>query len=368
MDKAIPYFKAPTQTLRDLSKEFNEILNSGILIKGKYNEIFEHELKSFLNVKNIVLVSSGTIGLTYLFKLLLEDMKNVYMPSFTFGATATTASWAGAENINFIDINSKKWTLDDSIIAENNIEKESIIVPVNLFGNPCDFDSIDSIAKKTKSKVIYDAAHSLGSEYKGNKVGSQGLAQVFSLSPTKVLTSGEGGIIATNNDDLAEQLRWMVEWGHKGDYNTILPGLNGRMSEIHALVGYESLLIIKNLLEKRNAQVSLYKETLNNEYFSFQEIQEDSKSTFKDFAIISTYIETKENRDNLINYLNASGINVKVYFDPPIHTHDFYKNHNFNNLKNTEEIKNKIICLPLFYSLEDKDILNISKKMNEYFD
>ena len=121
-------------------------------------------------------------------------------------------------------------------------------------------------------------------------------------------------------------------------------------------------------MKKRNAQVSLYKETLNNEYFSFQEIQEDSKSTFKDFAIIPTYIETRENRDNLINYLNASGINVKVYFDPPIHTHDFYKNHNFNNLNNTEEIKKKIICLPLFYSLEDKDILYISKKMNEYFD
>ena len=368
MDKSIPYFKAPTQILRDLSKEFNEILNSGILIKGKYNEIFEQELKSFLNVKNIVLVSSGTIGLTYLFKLLLEDMKNVYMPSFTFGATATTASWAGAENINFIDINSKKWTLDESILTENNIEKESIIVPVNLFGNPCDFDSIDAVAKKTKSKVIYDAAHSLGSEYKGNKVGSQGLAQVFSLSPTKVLTSGEGGIIATNNDNLAEQLRWMVEWGHKGDYNTILPGLNGRMSEIHALVGYESLLIIKNLLEKRNSQVSLYKETLNNEYFTFQEIEENSKSTFKDFAIIPNYIESRESRDNLINYLNASGINVKVYFDPPIHTHDFYKKYNFYNLDNTEEIKNKIICLPLFYSLQDEDILYISKKMNEYFD
>ena len=120
-------------------------------------------------------------------------------------------------------------------LDNTNIKNESLIVPVNLFGNACDFEYIDKIAKDTNSHVIYDSA-CFRSTYKNEMVGSQGLAQVFSLSPTKVLTSAEGGIISTNNSELAEKLRWMVEWGHKGDYNTIIPGLNARMSEIHALV------------------------------------------------------------------------------------------------------------------------------------
>ena len=365
MDNSIPFFKAPTQPLRNLGDEFNKILKSGILIKGEYNKLFEEKLTEYLNVKNVILVSSGTIGLTYLFKVL--NPKKVYMPSFTFGATATTATWSGVDNIKFIDIDSKKWTMNIESLETEGIEDNSVIIPVNLFGNPCDFNRIQEIADNSKSKVIYDAAHSLGSSYHSEKVGSQGEAQVFSLSPTKVLTSAEGGIITTNNDDLAEQLRWMVEWGHKGDYNTIIPGLNARMSEVHALIGYESLLIIDQLSDKRHSQVESYKKELNTEYFSFQEIENNSISTFKDFAIVAKSLKSREERDELINHLANKKISVKTYFDPPIHKHDFYKNNNHENLINTESLSDKIICLPVFYSLKDEEIFYISKVLNEYF-
>ncbi len=365
MNNSIPFFKAPTQPLRDLGNEFNKILQSGILIKGEYNNLFEEKLKEYLNVKNIILVSSGTIGLTYLFKLL--NPKKVYMPSFTFGATATTATWSGVENIKFIDIDSNKWTMSMESFEGEEIEENSLIVPVNLFGNPCDFNRIQEIADNSKSKVIYDAAHSLGSSYNSEKVGSQGNAQVFSLSPTKVLTSAEGGIISTNDDALAEELRWMVEWGHKGDYNTIIPGLNARMSEVHALVGYESLLIIDKLFEKRHTQVEIYKKELNSEEFLFQEIENSSISTFKDFAIVPKSLKSREERNKLIVHLADKGISVKTYFDPPIHKHDFYKDYNYENLSNTESLADKIICLPVFYSLKDEEILYICKVLNEYF-
>jgi dTDP-4-amino-4,6-dideoxygalactose transaminase len=364
MNKDIPFFKAPTQPLRNLGKEFDEILSSGILIKGKYNRLFEEKLKEYLNVKNVILVSSGTIGLTYLFKLL--NPNKVYMPSFTFGATATSATWSGIKNIEFIDIDSRKWTLSSDSLEEKIVDKNSLIVPVNLFGNPCDFDYIKSIAEKSSSKIIYDAAHSLGSFYKGYPVGSQGDAQVFSLSPTKVLTSAEGGIISTNDDNLAEELRWMVEWGHKGDYNTIIPGLNARMSEVHALIGYESLLIIDELFEKRNSQVELYKNKLNKEYFTYQEIEDNSVSTFKDFAIVPNLINSREERNLLISHLSKNKINVKTYFDPPIHKHDFYNAEN-KNLPITESLSDQIICLPVFYSLENSEIEFICKVLNEFF-
>jgi len=365
MSKEIPFFKAPTQPLKQLGKKVDDILSSGVLIKGKYNQLFEEKLKEYLKVDNIILVSSGTIGLAYLLTLL--NSKTVYMPSFTFGATATTASWAGIKDINFLDIDNCEWTVGKKSLDNTNIKNESLIVPVNLFGNACDFEYIDKIAKDTNSHVIYDSAHALGSTYKNEMVGSQGLAQVFSLSPTKVLTSAEGGIISTNNSELAEKLRWMVEWGHKGDYNTIIPGLNARMSEIHALIGYESLLIIDELLERRYHQVNLYKNNLNSNLFTYQKIHPETVSTYKDFAIIPNLIKSRQDRQDLINYLQDKGVNIKTYFDPPIHKHDFYSNLKNSDLENTNNLADKIICLPVFYNLPDEDIKFICKLLNEYF-
>lgn len=364
MQRQIPFFVAPTQPLKNLGKQFDSILTSGILIKGKYNRMFEDKLKEYLDVKHIVLTSSGTIGLAYLFKLI--NPNQIFMPSFTFGATATTASWAGLKNIKFLDIDKKKWNLSVEDLENQNIKKNSLVVPVNMFGNPNDFDTLEKLSNSKKFNIVYDAAHSLGSTYKNKKVASQGSAQVFSLSPTKVLTSAEGGVIATNDEGLANELKSLVEWGHKGDYNTILPGLNARMSEVHALIGYESLKIIDELLEKRFNQVELYKKYLNSDKFIFQEIEENSISTYKDFPIIFKQISNRLSRKKLIDYLQKNGVSVKTYFDPPIHKHHYYKNYKISFLKNTEEISKKIICLPLFYTMTRNDIKYITKILNAY--
>jgi len=274
----------------------------------------------------------------------------VILPSFTFIATGHAVLWNNLIPV-FADIDPDTFNIDPLDVECKITEKTSAIIAVNIFGNPCDISALAAISEKHGLKLIYDSAHALGSEYSGNIVGGYGDAECFSLSGTKVITSAEGGIVTSNNSDLMEKISLGRNYGAGNDYNGLHLGLNGKMSEFHAAIAVDSLVLLKQSTEARNSIVEHYISRLSElPGLKFQEVYTSNLSTYKDFGFIVDREQFGLSRDELIKYLNADNIFPKKYFYPPLHEMTVYKNtvHRAHDLKVTDHIATNIICLPIF--------------------
>ncbi|HZW03611.1 MAG TPA: aminotransferase class I/II-fold pyridoxal phosphate-dependent enzyme, partial [Anaerolineaceae bacterium] len=221
--------------LSELQADVHTILSSGMVTKGRYLREFEEAVCQHLGVKHAVAVSSCTTGLMLSYKL-LGLTGDVVVPSFTFMATVAALVWNGLRPI-YADVDPGTTNLDVAAAERAITPHTTAIVAVHNFGNPADIAELEALAHRHKLKLIFDAAHGFGALYQGVPVGKQGDAQIYSLSPTKLLITGEGGIVATNNDDLAEALRVGREYGNSGAYDSLFAGLNARMPEFNALMG-----------------------------------------------------------------------------------------------------------------------------------
>jgi dTDP-4-amino-4,6-dideoxygalactose transaminase len=241
--------------------------------------------------------------------------------------------------------------LDPDDVERKITEKTSAIIPVHIFGNPCDISRLEGIAERHNLKLVFDSAHALGSIYNGTMIGSFGDIECFSLSGTKVITSAEGGIATSNDEILMEKMNLGRNYGAGHDYNCHYIGLNGKMSEFHAAIAIESLSLLPGLVSARTKLAALYRERLSEiPGISFQDVHQEHISSYKDFAIL---INTKAfgiNRDELITRLQSERIYTKSYFYPPLHRMSAYRNinHRSENLESTDRIADSIICLPMY--------------------
>ena len=201
---------------------------------GKRVRDFESHLRDYLSVKYVIAVNSGTAALhAALLAAGVKQGDEVLLPSFTFVATANSVVAAGAKPI-FVDINRKDYTIDVSDLRAKITKNSKAIIPVHLYGHVSDMDEIIELAAKHSLDIIEDACQSLGSTYKKKQTGTLGLMGCFSLYASKVLTSGEGGAVATNNDDLADKLKMIRNHGMVEGYDTRIFGLNLRLPELSA--------------------------------------------------------------------------------------------------------------------------------------
>jgi dTDP-4-amino-4,6-dideoxygalactose transaminase len=292
----------------------------------------------------------------------------VIVPSFTFPATVHSLVWNNLKPV-FVDCNPKTFNLEPREVESKIGEKTSAILGVYIFGNPPEMDALLDLRQKYKLKLIFDAAHGLGAKYKGKFSGNFGDAEVFSLAPTKLVTSGEGGVIATNNDELAENLRLGRNYGNPGSYNCTLVGLNARMSELNAILGLKSLDLLEDSIPRRHKLVSLYKYFLEKiPGISFQEISEGNRSTFNYFSILVEPGEFGMKNVDLKLALEKRGITTKVYFSPPVHTQYAYRAYYEeyrDKLPVTEWICERILCLPLFSHMSEDIIAYICKEIEK---
>jgi dTDP-4-amino-4,6-dideoxygalactose transaminase len=343
-----------------INKEFlnkvNRVLSSGKITNDEKVIAFEDGVKDYLKVKNAVAVSSCTSGLILTQKLLGFSGKEILIPSFTFSATPISSFWNNCK-IKFIDCDRETFniSIDD---LQNKISKNTGgIIPVHIFGNPCEVKAISEIAEDYKVPVIYDAAHALGSVYHGKSVGGFGDAEVFSFSPTKIITTMEGGVISTDNMFLASGLRKARCYGNHEDYQVDMAGLNARLNEVSALLGLEMLGDIDTIISNRNCYADLYKKRLNGvRGVSFQRTEDKCVQSFKDFAILINAEEFGMSRDDLADVLLSKGIGVKKYFNPPCHRLRLFWNH-FGELPNTDFVSDNVLCLPI-YNYMDEDVIN----------
>uniref|UniRef100_A0A7V3J982 DegT/DnrJ/EryC1/StrS family aminotransferase n=1 Tax=candidate division CPR3 bacterium TaxID=2268181 RepID=A0A7V3J982_UNCC3 len=354
-DKPVPITEPTIPPIHQLKSMYEKVLKSRMITNSKFVQEFEARVAEHLGVKHAIAVNSCTSGLMLIMKAL--DLKGeVILPSFTFHATAHAVVWNGLKPV-FVDCDPETYNIDPKEVEKAITPRTCAILGVHIFGNPADVEALEKIAKKHKLKLIFDAAHGFGSKYKGKHVGGFGDAESFSLSPTKLLTAGEGGIVTTNDDEIARRVRIGRNYGDPGTYDCEFSGFSARMSEFQAILGIESLKMLESNVLRRNKMANLYKTLLAKiPGISFQKIKAGNRSSYKDFSILIDERKFGISRDKLYEALMAENIVVKKYFYPPVHKQrafEKYASQHDANLHITERISTGSISLPLFSHISE---------------
>ena len=354
----IPLLRPTLPKLSSIQSKLRHIFETGMLTDAKYVREFEKQSAKFLKAKNITAVSSGTSGLILAMKC-LKLKGEVILPSFTFTSTGHCLLWSGLTPV-FADINAKTFNIDPDSIEKKITNKTSAILAVHAFGNPCEIDKIQAIAKKHNLKVIYDAAQAFSSKYKNKSVANFGDAVVFSLTPTKVLTTGEGGLIAVKDKKLADLLKLGRNNGDSFNRDEEFLGITARMDEFSAILGIEELKILAKSLKTRLERVNLYKKELAKlPGISFQKITPSCFSVYKDLTILVDEKKFGKPRDELLKELLNNDIQAKVYFYPTLHRKKVYKKYKDISLPNTDLVSKQIMNLPLYSHMPEQDVFKV---------
>jgi dTDP-4-amino-4,6-dideoxygalactose transaminase len=360
-------FIRPTlPSLESVLRNYGPAYENGLITNADTVGKFEAAVAERLEVKHCIAVSSCTSGLMMVLRA-LGLTGEIIIPSFTFFATGHAARWNGLTPV-FADCEPDTWNVDPADVERRISDRTSALLIVHLYGNPANVDALSQIAKRRNLKLIFDGAHAFGSQYRGRPIGQFGDAEVFSLSPTKLLVAGEGGLVTTNDVTLAKAIRGMRNYGDTGSYDPEWLGMNARMSEFNAALGLAGLPDVDERVRRRNQVAQMYTELLSNlPGLRFQSVHPSDVNTYKDYSIHVTPSQFGMNRDELAEGLLAENIETKKYFYPPMHMQKLYRSfHNAgrNDLKTTEEVTGGILSLPIYESLPDSTIETVARAIH----
>lgn len=341
-------------------EEYSEILKGvwerGILThNGPLVQQLEKDLENKLNVPYFSIVNNGTIALQMAIKA-LELQGEIITSPFTWVATVSAIKWEGCTPV-FCDIDVKTLNIDASKIEALITDKTVAIMPVHVFGNPCDVEAIEAIAKKHNLKVIYDAAHAIGSVFKEKSLLEYGDISATSLHATKLLNTGEGGGCITSDSELDKKLKRIRFFGHSDDKTDVIEdGFNGKLTEIHAALGIANMKYYDEVLEDRKVKYQQYKKTLKElDFVSFQEIR-FGECNYSYFPVI---FDSEERLLQIEQKLKENNIYARRYFYPSVNT--YTKVVKYQQCPISEDISKRILCLPLYYNLSIQEVTTISK-------
>ena len=341
---------------------FREIWSAGQVTSCKHARRLEETAVKRLGVDHAVAVSSCTSGMMLAMKG-LDLSGEVILPSFTFSATVHAAVWAGLKPV-FCDCLPGTYCIDPEGVEELLSDETSAIIGVNVFGVPPDVRDLERLASRFQLKLLFDSAQGIGSIYGGKRVGAFGDAEVFSLSPTKVVTAVEGGLVTCSDGGLAKNIRKMRDYGKSEDGEDVdFIGMSARMSEFHAAVGWNNLERVDALVRKREELVSFYREELDGiPGISFQEVPPDRTSSFNYFVIFIDPGRFGRTRDDVGVILGGAAVQTKKYFFPPAHDLNIYRQMGERyrlRLRVTEKASSESLALPLFDRLDRSEIKRI---------
>jgi dTDP-4-amino-4,6-dideoxygalactose transaminase len=248
-----------------------------------------------------------------------DGRDEVIVPSFIFLAAPAAIVWAGLKPV-FVDVDPFSFTVDSEAVEAAIGPRTAAILACHTFGCPCDMPALAAIAERAGVPLVVDAAHGFGSIQQGRHVGAAGLAQVFSLSPTKLVVAGEGGLVATSCPCLAEIVRVGREYGNDGMYGCDRPGLNARMPEMSAILARASLARLPEVAARRREAAAAYREALEDvPGIGFQRVPHGDESSWKDFCISVDPPAAGISRDALRSALADRGIDTRAYYSPACH-------------------------------------------------
>lgn len=329
---------------REEVTEVNSVLKSGVLTSSAYHggknvQEFERLARSFVKSRYAVAVNSGTAALQIaLYSLGIKAGDEVLLPSFTFVATANAVVSVGAKPI-FVDILKENYTMDPLDLKKKITKKSKVVIPVHLYGNVAYIKEISEIAKRHSLDVIEDAAQSMGSSYKGRQTGTFSEIGCFSLYAAKVMTSGEGGFITTNNKKIWEKLLMIRNHGMVDGYDTRILGLNFRLPEINAAIAKVQIKKLPTFLKKRQKNAKILTELLSNTKINLPQQRKYEKVNWYLYTIA-----TKE-RDRIMRELNKKNIGATIYYETPVHRTPFYNKK--LKLPNTDWAAKHVLSLPV---------------------
>jgi len=356
----IPIAK-PTISGREI-KSVIDVLKSGHLVSGERVEEFEKKFARYINVKHAIATSNGTSALhTALLSLGIMPGDEIITTAFSFIASSNCILFVGAKPV-FVDIDSKTYNIDPDEIKKSITNKTRAVLIVHLFGQPCEMEQIVDICKEKHLLLIEDACQAHGAEYDGKKVGSFGDVATFSFYATKNMTTGEGGMITTNNDEVAEKSKLIVNQGQSKKYYHTALGFNFRMTEIQAALGIFQLKKLDDVNKKRikNAKF-MTKSLLDTKELVTPFVSPKVRHVFHQYAIRS------KQRDKLQTYLLNKGIQTAIHYPVPIYRQPIYQSLGFNiNLKNTEMVSRDILSLPVHQSLSKRDLEKITTEVKKF--
>lgn len=352
---------SPKINFQEIKKELKKILGSGILTKGPKVRQFEKMIAKYVGSKYAFATTSCTTALHLsLATLGIRQGDEVLVPDFTFPATANVVVQQGAKPI-FVDIDLDTFNIDIKDLERKITKKTKAIIPVDAFGCPVDMISIIKIAKKYNLAVIEDAACALGAEYKGKKSGTMGDIGCFSFHPRKSITTGEGGMVVTNNEKLAQKIEILRNHGGVfnkkiGFYKFERAGFNYRMTEIQALLGIHQMKNIERIINQKRKLAKIYFQKLAN--IKEIKVPKDTpfgKHSFQSYVIL---LDKKIDRNKVIQKMRKKGIETTLG-TYALHAQPFFvKNYGYRpgELKNSFMAFNRTLALPFYIEITKEQI------------
>lgn len=368
LKKSIMVTKSFLPPFEEYSEEIKRIWETHWLTNmGPLHEELKDKLKEYLKVNEATLCNNGHLALEIGLKALgLPEGSEVITTPFTFASTTHALVNNGLKPV-FCDIEMETYNIDAEKIENLITEKTVAIMPVHVFGNPCDVQKIENIAKKYNLKIFYDAAHAFGVEIKGKGIGQFGDISMFSLHATKVFNSIEGGVLSYNDSTLQVKLRLFKNFGITGPERVEAVGLNSKMNEFQAAMGIVNLRYIDEQIQKRKVITQRYRENLKNvDGISFLKDLDGIKYNYSYFPIIIDEKLFGKTRNELFEKLKEYNIFTRKYFYPLITDFDCYKEeYKQIKLPNAKYISERVLTLPIYGELELEEIdyiCNIIKK------
>ena len=339
-----------------------DVLKTPNLALGPKLKEFEKKIAKFTGVKYAIAVNSGTSALHLIIRALgIKEGDEVITTPFSFIASANCILFERAKP-GFVDIDGKTLNINPDKIEEKITEKTKAILAVDIFGHPANWDPILKIARKYKLKVIEDSAEALGSEYKGKKCGSFGNVAIFAFYPNKQITTGEGGMVLTNNKKIADLCRSMRNQGRSADgkwLNHIRLGYNYRISDLNCALGIAQMKRIDEIITKRAKVAKMYHDKLSGvDEIIIPYVSPDVKMSWFVYVVRLEKTFRRGQRDKILSGLRRNGIECNNYF-PPIHLQPFYQKmfgYKKGDFPITESVAERTIALPFYNNLSKEQI------------
>lgn len=338
-----------------------KVIESGALTNpapegGSVCRAFEQELASYCNAKHAVACNSGTAALQMaLMAAGVGPGDEVIVPSFTFVATASSVLLVGARPV-FVDIDPDTYNMDPEQFRRAITPRTKAVVPVDLYGLPAAMDEIKEIARQSGIIVIEDACQAQGASYKGKMAGTLGDMGCFSFYPGKVMTTGEGGAVITDDDELAERLRRIRTHGQVKGYDSVMLGGNFRMTEMAAAMGRVQLKRLPGFLSARERNATLLLEMLDGSSLKLPEVPGRYKHNWYLFTV---KCKTNKERESLKSSLLEAGFGVAVYYPIPLHKIPLFNDYSDDFIKTAERCSEDVLSLPVNPAVSYDDIINM---------
>ncbi|MCB1152537.1 DegT/DnrJ/EryC1/StrS family aminotransferase [bacterium] len=342
----------------ELAPHLEKIHGTGLLTRGPYNEMLETEAASHMGEgTHVVAVSSCTSGLMLVLKA-LEIRGEVLMPSFTWTASGLAALWNGCEPM-YADVTPGRYTLNPDATRAAITKSTGAVMAVNAYGLYPDMDALAQVCREAGVPLVSDSAQGIGAICQGRPAGSVAPVEVFSMSPSKVVTAAEGGLIATADGDLAAKLRRMRDYGKSADGQDVTAvGLSARLSEFHAAIAWLNMKRVEELRDERFALAARYREHLADlPGVAFQDVPEGDKPS-GNYMMLFIGPEARADRAGVVEYLKGRDVDSRPYFYPALHRQAIFADRpgaRGASLPVTEAAEAQGLALPFYNGMTDAE-------------